>query len=134
MWIPLHAGMVGNEIADQLATSESCSNPSKRISGPISRKRAISEMEIKVINRNYANNLWGSFCKSSPTNVGCKSLFSSIYAKTTSTLPFTFCVRTNHCRLNKHLHRINSYSLDLCSSRSVPEGWRTCTFSLSSIF
>ena len=65
MWIPLHAKIEVNEIANQLAKLETCVE-SVRISGPISRKcaiLAISKIKIKVtrIIKNYVNNLWSSF-------------------------------------------------------------------------
>ena len=41
MWILSQAGSEGNKIADQLAKLETCLNPSKKISGPISRKCSI---------------------------------------------------------------------------------------------
>ena len=81
----------------------------------------ILEMEIKVIIKDYVYNLWDNFYKSSPTDGGYEFLFSSISAKSTSTSPSIFPLRTGHCRLNKHLHRINLQSSGLCSLCSAPE-------------
>ena len=73
--------------------------------------------------KEYVNNLYDNFYKSSPTGGGYKSLFPStrISAEVTSSSPLTFRSRTGHCGLNKHRHRINLYSSGLCSIYSVSE-------------
>ena len=50
-----------------------------------------------------------------------KHFFPSIFTLSSSFSPITFRLRTGHCKLNTHLHRINLHPSGLCSTCFVSE-------------
>ena len=69
----------------------------------------------------FCTNLWNNEYQKSTTGVSYRSLFPSVNNITKSSSTVTFRLRTGHCLLNKHLHRIGLHATGLCSNCHVQE-------------
>ena len=97
-WIPAHCGLTGNEEADRLA---------KEGSGKPQSQFKLSYREAKALVKNRFHSLW----KERTNSKYHADNISGLTRKQQTTI---FRLRTGHCRLNAHMHKINLSTSPAC--------------------
>ena len=103
-WIPAHCGLSGNEEADRLAKSGSRAEQTHQ---------AVSHREAKAIIKRHFQNIW-TISHNPPPDDQIHHL--SRHQQTT-----IFRLRTGHCRLRSHMHRLGLSHTPDCPCNTGPE-------------
>ena len=104
-WIPAHCGLFGNEEADRLAKDGS-SKPQP--------PAKISFQETKTLLKNSTSKAWKN-------RINIKYLKDNIHDLPRNFQTTIFRLRTGHCRLNAHMHRLKISSTPLCDCGPSPQ-------------
>nr|KAG5710959.1 hypothetical protein BaRGS_013693 [Batillaria attramentaria] len=105
-WLPSHCGISGNEKADELSkTGSSMKQPTHRV----------TYREAKTILRNKFQSTWQANTHTPPTR---EDPIHNLPRKQQTIL---FRLRTGHCRLLSHLHRLRVSHTDACPCGTGPQ-------------
>ena len=122
-WIPGHVGIPGNEEADRIARNAATTESTSF------QRTAISKMEAKAIIKQHCMTLWDDEYKSTMKGFQYKAFQPSIFQNPITisnrlSSSILFRLRSGHCRLNGHLHRIGiieSPNCDYCQTQETVE-------------
>jgi ribonuclease HI/exonuclease III len=115
-WTPAHAGVRGNELADELAAEQTSPSPYPGPKGPIAHQPLLQKdtVQWQHVRATFQNKPYGKWIKTLDRALPGRHT-RKLYDSLTSTQAAVLAqMRSGYCRLNGYLHKIQAVDSGLC--------------------